>query len=269
MSAARPLPDSRNRLSVDARVVLELARKDLRAKFLGSHLGILWAFAQPAATILILWFVIRQAFRLSPVENFPFVLWLMAGLIPWYFVSDCINNATHSVVGNAHLVKKVVFRVEMLPVVKIVSCLAIHLVFLGILVVLLASSGYAPDAYSLQVFYYLLASLAFSLGLSWITSSLIVFLRDIGPVIGLALQILFWVTPIFWSPGGLSPRLRFLLQLNPVSYIVDGYRQSFVYKTWFWHHAGLSLYFWAVTGAILVAGIAIFRRLRPHFADVL
>jgi len=258
-----------NRAPLNYIVLLELARNDFRMKYLGSHLGIIWAFAQPTANVLVLWFVVRKALGLSPVENFPYVLWLVAGIIPWYFFSDCVNNATHAVVGNSHLVKKVVFQVGTLPLIKILSALIIHLVFLGILVVLLALYGHSPTVHAVQAVYYLAASVVLLLGISWLTSSVIVFVRDIGPVIGLGLQLLFWITPIFWSLSGLSPRTRFLLKLNPLAYIVEGYRDAFINRVWFWERGALSLYFWAVAVVVFVAGALVFRRLRPHFADVL
>ncbi len=238
-------------------------------KYLGSHLGIVWAFVQPAANIAVLWFVARKALNLTPVEGFPFILWLIAGMIPWYFFMDCVNNATHSVVGNSHLVKKVVFRVGTLPLIKICSALAIHLVFIAVFAVVLALQGYPPSWHALQVFYYLAASIVLILGIAWLTSSIIVFVRDIGPLIGLGIQLLFWITPIFWSLKDLPPRLRFLLRLNPLYYIVEGYREAFIYKVWFWRDGALSLYYWGVAAAVLVIGALVFRRLRPHFADVL
>lgn len=258
-----------NRAPLNHIVLMELARNDFRMKYLGSHLGIVWAFAQPAANVLVLWFVVRKALGISPVGNFPYALWLVAGIVPWYFFSDCVNNATHAVVGNSHLVKKVVFQVGTLPLIKILSALVIHLVFLGILVVLLALYGHFPTIHAVQAVYYLAASVVLLLGISWLTSSVIVFVRDIGPVIGLGLQLLFWITPIFWSLSGLSPRTRLLLKLNPLAYIVEGYRDAFINRVWFWEHGVLSLYFWAVAGGIFVAGALVFRRLRPHFADVL
>jgi len=259
----------RTRAPLNHLVFLELARKDFRAKYLGSHLGIVWAFVQPAANILVLWFVARKALNLTPVEGFPFILWLIAGMIPWYFFTDCVNNATHAIVGNSHLVKKVAFRVDALPLIKICSALAIHLVFIALLALVLALNGFTPTWHAIQVFYYLAASIVLVLGITWMTSSVIVFVRDIGPLIGLGIQILFWITPIFWSLKDLPPRLRFMLRLNPLHYIVAGYRESFIDKVWFWHDGALSLYFWGVAISMLVAGGLVFRRLRPHFADVL
>lgn len=251
------------------RIVLELAAQDFRMKYLGSQLGIVWAFIQPAVTLLLLWIVTRKALGFSPGEGVPYSLWLLAGAIPWFFLSDSVNHATQSILGYGQLVKKVVFPVGAIPLVKILSALAVHLIFLCILLVVAIVEGYPPGLHALQLPYYLAASLLLLQGICWITSSLIVFVRDIGYLTGIALQALFWLTPIFWSPDRLSPGLRSLLSLNPFHYIVEGYRDALIRKVWFWSQPAATLRFWAIAVILSLAGVFVFRRLRPHFADLL
>ena len=90
----------------------ELTKKDFQLRYLGSYLGILWAFIQPVVTVLIFWFVFEVGFRSRPIDNFPFILWMVAGMFPWFFVADSLNSATASVTENGFLVKKVVFSGE-------------------------------------------------------------------------------------------------------------------------------------------------------------
>ena len=115
-------------------LVLQLTARDFQSRYLGSYLGLLWAFIQPVVTILILWFVFEVGFKSKPVGNVPFILWLMTGIIPWFFISDSLANGTGSVVENSYLVKKIVFRVSMLPVVKLLSALLVHLFFVHLYV---------------------------------------------------------------------------------------------------------------------------------------
>jgi lipopolysaccharide transport system permease protein/teichoic acid transport system permease protein len=251
-------------------IILELTKRDFKQKYLGSYLGMLWAFVHPTIYILILWFVFQVGFKSQPMDNFPFVLWMLAGIIPWFFFSECLSTATTAVMENSFLVKKVVFSMGMLPLVKILSSLVIHLFFIAVIFIMFLIYGYLPSIYNLQVFYYLFATIVLLLGLSWLTSSLIIFLRDVGQIVTMVLQFLFWLTPLFWSAKILPPGINNLLKLNPVYYIVEGYREAFIYKVWFWEkHYMWTLYFWAVTGVIFVVGAVVFRRLRPHFADVL
>jgi lipopolysaccharide transport system permease protein/teichoic acid transport system permease protein len=251
-------------------VILELTKSDFRKKYLGSYLGIFWAFVHPTVYIAIVWFVFQYAWKAQPMENFPFVLWMLAGIIPWFFFSECLSSASSSILDNGFLVKKVAFSMGMLPLVKILSSLVIHLFFILVIFCMFAVYGHMPSLYNLQVFYYLFCAIVLLLGISWLTSSMMLFLRDTGQVVNMLLQFAFWMTPIFWSPKNLSIKALNIIKLNPVYYIVEGYREAFIYKTWFWQqHYMMTLYFWCVTGFFFVVGALVFRRLRPHFADVL
>lgn len=250
-------------------LLLELSKRDLKARYLGSYLGIVWAFIVPTVNILIFWFVFQVGFRNKPVDNFPFILWLMTGMIPWNFFFDGILGATNSILDNSYLVKKVVFRVSILPIVRILSALIIHLFFIGFIFLMFAIYGYKPNLYNLQVLYYLFAEICLVLGLGWITSSLNIFFRDLGQIVGILLQFGFWLTPIFWSFKTLPAKYLFFFKLNPVYYIVEGYRESFIYHEWFWQHYNLTANFWITTLVVQVVGIMLFKRLKDHFADVL
>lgn len=251
------------------RIIVELTKRDFKTRYLGSYLGLIWAFVQPLVTILIFWFVFEVGFRSTPVNNFPFILWIMTGMIPWFFFVDCLSGGTTSVIDNAFLVKKVVFRVSILPIVKIASALIIHLFFVAVLFLMFFIYGYGLTLYHLQVFYYLFAILFLNLGLAWISSSLIIFLKDVGQLIGMALQFGFWITPIFWSIKIIPEQYQGIIKLNPAYYLIEGYRDSFIHGKWFWEQPGLTIYFWVVAVMIFICGAMLFRKLRPHFADVL
>ncbi|MDY6969836.1 MAG: ABC transporter permease [Spirochaetota bacterium] len=254
--------DSRN-------AIYQLTKRDFKTKYLGSYLGLLWAFVQPTVTICVLWFVFQVGFKAMPVADLPFILWLITGMIPWFFFSESLSSATNSILEYNYLLKQVVFRLSILPIVKILAALFIHLFFLLFIVVMFVIYGYIPHIYYLQIFYYLFAAIFLLLGLSWITCSFVIFLRDVGQIIAMVLQIGFWATPIFWSINMIPEKYRFYLKLNPVYYITEGYRESFIYKIGFWEHWELTVYFWCISAFIFILGAVLFRRLRPHFADVL
>jgi len=108
-----------------------------------------------------------------------------------------------------------------------------------------------------------------ALGLALATSALNVFLRDVYQLVTVALQVGFWVTPIFWDIQIMPEQAQWYLKLNPVYYIVQGYRDSFITFVPFWHHSLYTLYFWVVTGLVLIGGSIIFKNLKPQFSDVL
>lgn len=250
-------------------LIVELTKRDFKSRYLGSYLGLVWAFVQPTITILILWFVFQVGFRAQPVDDFPFLLWIMAGMIPWFFFSDGLAGATGSIMENSFLVNKVVFRVSILPIVKILSALIIHMFFVGILFVVLISYGYSLNIYCTQIFYYIGAIMFFNIGLSWVTSSTIIFMRDVGQLVTVLIQFGFWLTPIFWSINMVPEKYHMLIKINPIYYIINGYRETFLYKKWFWEHMGLTSYFWIVAIFFFLIGGLLFWKLKPHFADVL
>lgn len=250
-------------------VIWDLTKKDLKQRYLGSALGILWAFIQPTITVFIFWFVFQVGFKSMPVDNFPFILWLVCGMFPWFFFNDAWTSATHSIMGNSFLVKKVVFRVSLLPIIQILSALLVNSFFILVLFLMFAFYGHMPSLYNIQVLYYLFALICFVFGLSLITSTLIIFLRDIGQLVGMLLQFGFWGTPIFWSLNMLPAEYAWIFKLNPMYYIVEGYRESFIYNHWFWERGYINLEFWLVTLLLVVLGVVVFKKMRPHFADVL
>lgn len=251
------------------RLLIDLAKNDFKSRYMGSYLGILWAFVQPLTTIAIFWFVFQVGFKSTPVDNFTFILWLMAGMIPWFFFAESLQSSTQSILTNSFLVKKVVFRVSLLPIIQIISALAIHLFFILFLFGMFIFYGNTPTVYWLQIPYYVFCMIVLVLGLSWMTSSVVVFFRDIGNIVGMFIQFGFWLTPIFWSINILPQQFRGIIEYNPVYYIIEGYRDSLINNIWFWEKPGLTLQYWIIAIVVFFFGAVVFRKLRPHFADVL
>lgn len=252
------------------RVLLySLAVNEIKVRYMGSYLGILWAFINPIVTIGVMWFVFSVGFRAMPVDNFPFILWLVSGMIPWFFIVDAVSSSAYSVVENSYLVKKVVFRVSLLPLIKVLSALFIHGFFIIFMLFMFFTYGHYPTLHIVQIGYYLFAACCLIVGFSFATSAIVVFFRDMGQIISMVLQVMFWGTPIFWSFAVIPAKYQFLFYLNPFYYIIQGYRDALVNKIWFWHHPLYTLYFWSITALIFSAGATIFKKLKPHFADVL
>lgn len=250
-------------------LIANLSKNDFKTRFSGSFLGIMWAFIQPTVTILVYWFVFEIGLKTGTVSNYPFILWFMAGLIPWFFFSEALAGGTNALIEYSYLVKKVVFKISILPAVKVISSIFVHLFFVAIIIILCWIYGYTPDLYSLQIIYYVFCTFVLVLGLSYLTSAIVCFFKDLGQVINILLQVGMWMTPIMWDSNILSPKLQFLFKLNPMYYVVDGFRNALLDKIWFWDKLLWSLYFWIVVVVLFAVGITIFKKLRIHFADVL
>ena len=255
------------------RLVLKLAKNDFKTRYAGSYLGAVWALIQPIVTILVYWFVFSVGVKPSMEGvDAPFVLYLVAGIVPWFFFQDALTGGTSAMISYNYLVKKVVFQIEVLPVVKLVSAFFVHAFFVVFTIFLYACYGRFPDLYVLQVLYYSAGLALLVLGISYATCAVVVFFRDLAQIINIALQVGIWFTPIMWIAKNVlvdHPLLWQVLKLNPVYYVVTGYRDAFIYKNWFWERPLWTLYFWCFTAAAFLFGSWVFRRLKIHFADVL
>lgn len=252
------------------KLVMQLAKNDFKTKYAGSYLGIIWAFVQPIVTVLVYAFVFSKL-RSGPVRDVPFVLWLVAGLVPWFFFSDGLNNGTNAFIEYSYLVKKVVFKISILPVVKVISALFVHLFFILVVLFMYTVSGHYPTLYALQIIYYTFCMFVMVLALSYVTSAIVIFFRDLTQIINIVLQVGVWMTPIMWNFEDLriTGILAVIFKLNPMYYIVFGYREALIDKVGFWNHPWQTLYFWVLTAVIFLIGAKLFRKLKVHFADVL
>jgi len=251
------------------RLLWKLTKNDFKQKYAGNILGMLWAFLQPTVTIFIFWFVFEIGFKSSPVDEFPFILWLVSGMIPWFYFSAALSEGTNSIVANSFLVKKVLFRVSLLPIIPLLSALIIHIFFIFFMMIMFLYHGYMPEVYWIQIPYYVLATSFLLLGLSWITASIVVFFKDMGQLVSIVIQFGFWLTPIFWSIKIIPEQYHFILSLNPITYLVNGFRDSMIYHKWFWEDMNATIYFWVLSISIFILGGYVFKKLKPHFADVL
>jgi len=250
-------------------LILALAKREIASQYIGSLLGIVWTFIQPAVMIFVFWFVFSVGFKSRPINDVPFAVWLTAGMAPWFAFSDIVVRSSTAIVSYAHLIKKSVFPSQILPVVKVICCMFTHSAFVLLLLALLLFQQVWAGFYALQFFYYLLCLVTLALGIGWAVAALNVFIRDVGQIVAVVMQVGFWATPIFWEITIMPERVQAILKLNPVYYIIQGYRDSFIYGIPFWERPGYTLYFWVVTACCFLVGTIIFRKLKGQFADVL
>jgi lipopolysaccharide transport system permease protein/teichoic acid transport system permease protein len=254
------------------RIVFALTWQDLRNRYAGATLGLFWSFIQPLIMALILWFVFAVLGGAKPIHGVPFIAWILVSVAAWNFFAESLNTATQVFRDYAFLVKKVRFQIEILPLVKILAAAFVHLLFLAVVIVVLLVKGIPVSWFWLQTLYYMAALILLVQGLSWISAALNVFSRDVAYGVQMLLQLGFWVSPVFWEFDMIPHRLQALaplLKLNPLVYIVQGYRHSLVEQIPFWADWRLMLYFWCFTLAVWLAGHALFKKLKPQFADVL
>lgn len=268
---ANPIKMGRN-LWAHRELIRQFIKREVRSRYQGSFLGVLWSFITPLLMLTVYTFVFSIIFKarwgnqFSDSSQAGFALTLFTGLIAFQVFSECINRAPGLIISSPNYVKKVVFPLEILPVSVLGSALVNSLFSL---VILLAANlifhGVIPwTIIFLPLMYLPLALLC--LGLGWFLASLGVFVRDIGQLIGLAVQVLFFMTPIFYPISAIPEHLRFILYLNPLTFIVNHFRRVLLWGQMpDWTEF---LVITILTGALCTLGYVWFMKSKKTFADV-
>ena len=250
-------------------ILYELAKRDFQQKYMGSYLGAVWVYLQPLLMVLVMYLVFKFGFKSGHTAGgVSFVSYLICGIVAWYYFSDNLNSCTNVIKENDFLLKKVDFRLSMLPIVKLLSSTLPHAVLLIIAIILTAFNGVYPSLHLLELLYYFAAMIALLLGIGWLTSSTNIFAPDVSQLIGVLVTFGFWLTPVFWDISRIPEKYRWIIHLNPAEYIVNGYRDAIIGHVWFWEKPFQTLYFWTFTLLTMWIGIKVFQKLRPHFAEV-
>ncbi len=208
-------------------LIWQLTKRDFKNKYIGSSLGFVWTIIQPFVMIFVLWFVFTKGFQSQPVDGVAFIAWLTCGIIVWDFFANTLMSTTNVFSEYNYLIKKVNFRIATLPLVKLFSAMITHFILLGIAVIIFLISDIEFSFLWFQTFYYLFCLFILLLGLSWALSSLQVFLKDVSQLVTVFIQFGFWLTPLMWNYKIMPEKWQWLLDINPVFYVANGYRQSF------------------------------------------
>jgi lipopolysaccharide transport system permease protein len=247
-----------------------LVVRDVQARYRGSIGGGTWAVIQPLILLGLFSFVFAEILkvRLGPevgTANFP--LFLFCGILPWQALSESLSRSASTLLENASLIKKNLFPVEVLPVTVALSGIVSQVIGTVILVAMLLVTGHGLALATVTLPLLLGLQFLLMVGLGWMLASLNVFLRDIGQILGAVLTLWVFLTPIFYPPSAYPRRFAFLVALNPLALLVEGYRDVLLRGLIpsAAPLAGLALF--AV--AVFVSGHWLFGRLRPGFADLL
>jgi ABC-type polysaccharide/polyol phosphate export permease len=246
----------------------EMVVRDVRARYAGSGLGVLWAFALPILWMLLYTGVFSLVLKV-PVESgyASFPEFLMAGLLPWMAISEGISRSSSCLIDNAAMVKKTVFPLETLVLSVVIAAVVNELIAFAVYGVYVALVGHLSWPWLLLVVPALLFQVLLTFGLGCVAATLTAFLRDTSHAVGIVLTVGFYATPIVYPLSLVPARLRPFLGANPVTPLVDLYRRAFTL-----HAApdpGSLAYLAAFSVAAALAGGALFARARPHFADLI
>ncbi|MCY7899783.1 teichoic acids export ABC transporter permease subunit TagG [Bacillus inaquosorum] len=259
-------------------LILRLASYETKSQYQMNYLGVLWQFLNPLIQMLAYWFVFGMGIRNSKpvvtgIGEVPFIVWMLAGLIPWFFISPTILDGSNSVFKRINMVAKMNFPISSLPSVVIASNLFSYFVMMGIYVIVLLASGVYPSLHWIQYFYYLICMIVFMFAFSLFNSTISVLVRDYQFFLQAVTRLLFFLLPVFWNIteqlGKNYPGLLPVIKLNPIYYLIEGFRNSFLDGKWFFQDMKYTLYFWLFTFLLLLVGSILHMKFRDKFVDFL
>ncbi len=239
-------------------------KKEIRGKYKKSYLGILWSFLAPLLMIMV-YAIIFPIILKSPEKNY--TVFLMTAMIPWNYFTTTVTQGSFVMIANGNILKKVYFPREILPISIVTSGLVNFLISCIIIFLFLFFTGIGFSIYLVLFPLYAIIEYFFILGVVLILSAVTVYLRDIEHIIGVIIQALFYGTPIVYSMNSIPANFAWIFKLNPMSYIVQGFRDILYYQQ-MPDMIGL-LTIILITIAIMIIGLRVFDKLQRNFAEEL
>lgn len=250
--------------------LFRLANYELRSQNNGTVFGFLWNFLNPALQIFVFWFVFAIGLKSSaPQGGYPYIIWMMVGIIPWFYISTALTVTGNSIYAFSGVLKRMYIPLSIVPVKSVLSALIGHFWAMLVVVAITLCSGYSISGYWWQTFYYTFCSVAILVAYALIASAIVVVFRDFQKIMASIIRLLFYITPVVWVQDNLPENLRFILKLNPFAYIIDGYRDSLLYGRSLMWHWKQGMFFWILTIIMFIIGCHIHMKFRKQFIDLI
>ena len=251
--------------------IFKLAKADIQKTYRGAALGWSWAIVKPAVTIFVYWFAFSVGLRLGgQVDGFPFFLWLLAGIVPWFYMSDMLTQGTSSIRKYSYLVTKMKFPISTIPTFVSLSKLFIHVILMVVVVIIFALFGHAPTIYTLQIFFYMILMFLFFTTWALFAALLAAISKDFLNLVKSFVTALFWLSGIIWNADTIAiPWVKKFLMFNPITFLVNGYRNCFINHTWFWEQPKRLGYFLIVFAIMILLALWAHKKVRKEISDVL
>ncbi|MEH7303842.1 ABC transporter permease [Neobacillus drentensis] len=260
-------------------LILRLSAFELKSANTNNYLGRFWEILNPMIQLTIYWFVFGAGIRKGsgvPMDNgvvVPFFIWMVTGMIVWFFVNPAISASSKSIYSRIQLIAKMSFPMSAIPSFVIMANFYTHLLLVAVVTVFLQFTEFKLSIYYIQLPYFMIAMLLFLLALALVTSTLSTIVRDVQQVVQSVLKMLLYLTPLLWHTEHLIINgidFAFLLKLNPLYYIVEGYRAALLGTTWYpAEYPQLTLYFWITVLVLFLIGSVLHLKFRNRFVDYL
>lgn len=257
-------------------LIRRLSLYEIKNQNRNNYLGMAWELINPSIQIFIYWFVFGTILQRAPIQvgsiEVPFFMWLLAGFFLWIFCYRSIIQGSKSIYSRLRMLSKMNFPMSVIPNFVIFSNLYIHLVLLAISIIIFQFFGYYISIYYLQFIYFIFAAFSLLFSISLITSTLSTIARDFHMFLNATLRMLLYLSGVLWPITLLSdmPIIMKIMMLNPLFYLIEGYRAAFFGTEWFFiTHWEYTLYFWGLVIVLFIIGSVFHVKFRRHFIDYL
>lgn len=256
---------------VNIRTIFRLSSYEEKATYQSHYLGLAWQILNPAIQVGIYYLVFGLGVNGGrKIDGVPFFAWMMIGITVWFFINSSMLGGSNSIYRQVNIVSKMKFPMSILPTTNMVSNLTSFWPMMGITILFLFVFGKMPTVYWLQFIYYFFAMIVLLFAFGVLNSTITVLIRDYHIMLQSVLRLLFYVSGPIWNieNRNLPIWLVKILKLNPFYYLIDGFRDTFLSKRWFWEKGTYGLIFWGITLIILILGSHLHLKFRNKFVDL-
>lgn len=254
------------------KMILQLGINDFRNKFARTSLGSVWGVIQPFIFMITYAIVFQYILKVGKSGDIPFIVWYFPAMAMWQFINDSINIGSNSILTYSYLVKKIIFPVDTIPIISLISNCINAIFLITIVVIISAIYGYFMNIF--MAIYFIFAAICLLIAITRLTSAISTLVPDFAQLISVLMQIMFWFTPIVWNISMVSEyangKIEMLVKCLPFSYLVTGFRQAFIggniitENNWMY-----TIVFWLIILLIFFWSNSVFKRCKKDFADVL
>ena len=251
--------------------IIKLSQYELIKTYRGAVLGWAWAIIKPMMMIFTYWFTFAVGLRMNKdMFGFPYFLWLIAGIIPWFYIDEMLKSTSGSMIKYNYLINKISFPISTIPTFVSLSKMYIHLILMFLTCIIFCVFKCKIDIYLLQLPFYIFMMFLFFTILSLITSILSVISKDFYNLLKSITHMLFWFSGVIWDISSLNvPILRKILYFNPITYIVNGYRNCFIKKVWFFEEPVQLIIFCVLLILISVFTVWLYNKNKKEILDII
>lgn len=251
-------------------IIRRVSKYEEKATYQSHYLGLVWQFLNPLIQIIIYYLIFGLGVNNGrEVDGTPFIIWMLIGIIAWFFVNSSLLGGSNSIYNKVGMVSKMKFPVSVLPTINMASNLVSYGWMMVILMIAMLAFGIYPTVYWLQYIYYFFCMFAFLFAMGILDSTITILVRDYHIMLQSILRLLFYLSGAIWNIETLDfpTWVVRIIQVNPMYYFIDGFRDAFLSRKWFWEQPTLALIFWSFIFIILLVGSHLHMKFRARFVD--